>query len=125
MKTCAKCNAQKEQKDFYSFNRKGGGHDYWCKVCIRSYSREYKQNLRETIIKAYGGKCACCKESQREFLSVDHVEGGGNRERKLLGRYGLYRKIISSNFPKEYRLLCHNCNLSRGFYGYCPHEREE
>jgi hypothetical protein len=24
---------------------------------------------------------------------------------------------------KGYRVLCHNCNLARGFYGYCPHEK--
>lgn len=22
------------------------------------------------------------------------------------------------------RRICYNCNLSRGHYGYCPHERE-
>jgi hypothetical protein len=27
-------------------------------------------------------------------------------------------------YPQEgYTILCFNCNLSRGFFGYCPHER--
>jgi hypothetical protein len=21
-------------------------------------------------------------------------------------------------------VLCHNCNMARGFYGVCPHEKE-
>lgn len=27
-----------------------------------------------------------------------------------------------NKFPKGYRILCHNCNLSKSFYGYCPHQ---
>jgi hypothetical protein len=23
-----------------------------------------------------------------------------------------------------YRVLCHNCNMALGFYGYCPHHPE-
>lgn len=34
--------------------------------------------------------------------------------------------IIKNNFPKDLRLLCYNCNLSREFYGgeerTCPHK---
>jgi hypothetical protein len=33
-------------------------------------------------------------------------------------------KVIKENFPPEYRVLCHNCNQSHGWYGYCPHEKE-
>jgi len=25
----------------------------------------------------------------------------------------------------EFRVLCHNCNAARGYYGYCPHERDK
>jgi hypothetical protein len=29
--------------------------------------------------------------------------------------------LIKENFPKEYQILCFNCNLALGFFGYCPH----
>jgi hypothetical protein len=28
------------------------------------------------------------------------------------------------NYPDGYRVLCANCNFSRGIHGYCPHEHE-
>ena len=33
----------------------------------------------------------------------------------------LYKILRARGFPLGYRVLCHNCNLARGFYGYCPH----
>jgi hypothetical protein len=42
----------------------------------------------------------------------------------LMGR-AMYLHLIRSRFPRDkYRLLCHNCNMAFGLYGYCPHERE-
>lgn len=60
-----------------------------------------------------------------EFLTIDHIHGGGRRERETTLR-GLkfYRWLIANNFPRDrYRLLCMNCNFSHGKYGYCPHQR--
>ena len=79
--------------------------------------------LRESIIDGYGGKCECCGEKTKEFLSIDHVNGGGRKERETLSIYQIMRKIINANFPNDYRVLCHNCNSSLGFYGYCPHKK--
>lgn len=28
-----------------------------------------------------------------------------------------------NGYPKGFRVLCHNCNMAIGFYGYCPHSR--
>jgi hypothetical protein len=84
--------------------------------------RQWRRKLRLETFAAYGDKCNCCTESSWEFLSIDHMEGGGAR----LKERGLefYSKLKKLGFPKDkYRLLCHNCNQSRGSYGYCPHER--
>lgn len=87
--------------------------------------REYHAKLKTMVFEAYGHKCACCGEEKREFLCIDHKNGGGTKERKLLGSRPLLRQIVKGNFPKEkYQLLCHNCNMSMGFYGYCPHRPE-
>jgi len=106
----------------------------------RQYMREWKKRnpgrntqlhkvlrakTRRAAFKAYGGACACCGESRHEFLSIDHIAGGGNKHRKDLGlRAGwpFYRWLRLNNWPKDFQVLCFNCNCARGFFGYCPHE---
>jgi hypothetical protein len=29
--------------------------------------------------------------------------------------------LARNGFPDGYRVLCHNCNMALGQYGYCPH----
>jgi len=107
-----------------------------CKKCnrkriadwqISSHGRERRAiKLREhrmLVINAYGGKCECCGEDKYEFLAIDHVNGGGKKERETMSSYQIMRKVIKENFPKEYRILCHNCNMSLGIFGYCPHNK--
>lgn len=86
--------------------------------------RSWHSQLRSEVLAAYGGRCACCGESTREFLAVDHINGGGKKHRKELGSSGtsFYVWLRDNSFPDMCRLLCHNCNFSRGAYGYCPHE---
>lgn len=81
------------------------------------------KKTRQIVIDAYGGGCACCGERHYEFLSVDHVNGGGRKERVNLSTQQIVLKIIRENFPAKYRILCHNCNMALGFYGFCPHKR--
>ena len=105
------------------------------------YQRKYRETHDRTdesvkrarggkleLVKAYGGKCVCCGESRIEFLTIDHVEGGGRKQRKEKKLHGtqFYHWLRARGFPKEgYRLLCYNCNCSRGHLGYCPHDREK
>jgi len=89
---------------------------------------DYKDRLKVQVFDHYGRACKCCGETRKEFLSMDHVNGGGNkhrREAKLTNSTDLYLWIIRHNFPSDFQVLCHNCNAARGFYGYCPHEREQ
>ncbi len=95
-----------------------------CKKCA-NVSRCRQQELKKKVIKGYGGKCTCCGQKQWEFLSVDHKKNDGAERRRRLGRAEtsatLYRRLIAENFPPDYQILCYNCNLSLGFFGYCPH----
>ena len=94
----------------------------------KAYCRQRNRRLRERAIDAYGGACACCGEARYEFLAIDHIHGDGASERrkfKMTGGTDIYRRLRDAGYPKDrYRLLCHNCNSSLGFYGFCPHERE-
>jgi hypothetical protein len=76
---------------------------------------------RQIIIGHYGGKCACCGESEPKFLTIDHVNNDGHKEQHMKAGE-LYRKIIRSGFSKRYQLLCFNCNCGRERNGgVCPH----
>lgn len=85
----------------------------------------YRRRLRERVLVKYGGRCQCCGVSNYEFLSIDHKFGGGAHERaQLKTSLCLYRKLDRMPVSNEYQVLCFNCNLAKGFFGVCPHERE-
>jgi hypothetical protein len=68
--------------------------------------------------------CCCCGEQHVEFLTLDHANGDGNKERRELGgQAAVFRMLRDRGFPPGYRTLCWNCNLSYAKYGYCPHQR--
>lgn len=144
LKKCSKCLKIKKLEEFYG-RPKISTRQYMCKECVKKYYKEkwrnagpkerakrkerhnkWYDNLKAAIFKAYGEKCRCCGERRTEFLNIDHVDGGGTKHRKSLGGgREFFLWLRDNNYPqKEYRLLCWNCNMSRGHYGYCPHERE-
>jgi len=89
----------------------------------RAEGKRFRERTRAAVLHAYGGVCVCCGETEVKFLGIDHIEGGGTTHRKELGGVGkLYAWLLKQGCPDGYRLLCHNCNLARGFYGACPHE---
>lgn len=99
------------------------------KEIIREQQRGYDLAVKMKVIEAYGWKCNCCDENRYEFLTVDHTNNDGvaERERTKQGTgTKLYRWLVKNNFPKEgYQLLCYNCNCSKGFFGYCPHNKPD
>lgn len=95
-----------------------------CKDCQKRY-RDYHRSLKKKILEAYGQKCVCCGITIYEFLSLDHTYNDGKKDRKRLGAGmtsgALYRRIIRLGYPKKYQVMCFNCNMALGFFGYCPH----
>lgn len=88
--------------------------------------RRYWKAQRWAVLQHYSNgdpKCACCGEAIYEFLSLDHIDGGGTQHRKKLGSKYIVSWIIQNNFPPGFQVLCHNCNMAKGFYGVCPHQR--
>jgi len=47
-------------------------------------------------------KCACCSEDTIEFLSIDHIKGGGSQHRKAEG-FDIYRILKRDGFPEGYQ----------------------
>ena len=99
----------------------------------KSTRAKRRQEYKAAVISYYSAgtnACTCinCNESNIEFMCIDHIKGGGTKIRKTKGGNGggvnFYRTLMLQNFPKGYRVLCHNCNSSIGFFGYCPHDKK-
>jgi len=83
--------------------------------CNVARSTTRSRRTRAEMIDAYGGKCVLCGETNHEFLTIDHVNGGGVQHRKNLGNRGrgtaFYFILKRQGWPQsEYRLLCYKCN---------------
>ena len=91
----------------------------------RRNDKAAKRRLRLQVLVEYGGNpptCSCCGELNVEFLTIDHLNGGGNEHRRKIGGSArFYTWLRKNGFPSGYRVLCCNCNHSLGAYGYCPH----
>ena len=72
------------------------------------------------IFELLGNKCAKCGETDWRLLQIDHVNGGGTRERKLGVKEGskrgnsayhhIWKEIVKEGKKDKYQLLCANCN---------------
>lgn len=154
IKKCVHCGVEKPLDNFYKMARAKYGVANICKPCNTEYRREwvernpdhefltkklwrnknpelrdaiavrYNQRLRAQILENYGGKCACCGETQPEFLAIDHIFNDGAKCRKEHGSGRRFYVWLKRNgFPKDrFQLLCHNCNMAKSLYGICPHQ---
>lgn len=140
-KVCPGCRKRKILSLFY-FNKRTGKYSYKCKMCrvkangewrnknrlrYRELAKKYTRELKQEIIKAYGGKCACCGEATFEFLTIDHINGHGREHVRTHGTgRTIYYWLKHRGFPKkDFQLLCCNCNFAKGHYGCCPHKRQK
>lgn len=93
-------------------------------------SRNYSRNAKIKVISHYSNgtnKCNCCGESIMEFLSINHIHGGGVKHRKEIKRSSgttFYNWLIRNNFPEGFDVLCMNCNFASGHSRdkTCPHK---
>lgn len=137
-KQCKQCGKSEPEVKFWKHSIAKDGLQWKCSKCLQIGIRDwYKKNIkkrrakgveyrlkwRQEMINAYGGKCDCCGETEPKFLTIDHINGGGKKDREQNGNTIL--KLKRLGWPQDgYRLLCFNCNCSRGFYGECPHKNK-
>jgi hypothetical protein len=86
---------------------------------IRRSQKETYWGFKRTFFKMYGEICACCGETTKEFLTMEHKNGlqGLSRHRGMAH----YKHAINEYRPDLYETLCMNCNHAFGRVGYCPH----
>jgi hypothetical protein len=98
---------------------------------VKEQTRRFHLKRRMEALAHYSGgtmRCACCGESEVQFLGIDHVDGDGAAHRRSIsGKNSLggriYTWLRQNGYPAGFQVLCHNCNCAKGFYGVCPHER--
>lgn len=118
----------------FETNKRGQPRQYCGEKCKRlrkrQYEKDYYENhleirklqklqtrrkLRMKIIVLLGGKCIQCGESDVRCLQIDHINGGGGKERKSLSVWKYYQKVLESvkMNKREYQCLCANCNFKK------------
>jgi len=137
---CRECGVMLTDENWYVSDKKR--YSYICKKCNYKRNKKWQQNNRDRynqlqreecyrlinkVINKYGGKCACCGETRREYLSIDHINGSVNKHKKEMGfssSQALYHWLRENNYPEGFQVLCFNCNYGKSNYSVCPHNKE-
>ena len=97
------------------------------KYCLqhREYNKSLRKQQKEIVINHYtNGKNCCdlCGITNLVVLTVDHINGNGNKHRSTLKGQHIHAWLIKNNFPDGYRILCFNCqNMEKERkYQYAP-----
>lgn len=86
--------------------------------------RRMRNKLWNLYLNRYGKICACCGESDKRFLTIEHLKGGGSAHRKAYpgGADRIIRQLRKAGWPEGYATLCMNCNFGKWRNGgTCPH----
>lgn len=79
----------------------------------RTY-KDWKFYHRFNVIFHYSDGSMCCKncgENIMELLTIDHINGGGNKHRKSIANREMYVWLGKNHYPSGYQILCYNCNM--------------
>src|SRR6266542_6542283 len=69
---CAKCHEPFEKMYKQSY----------CDPCKNKKQQQRQRAIRIEAYKRYGPGCKCCGEVRLEFLTIDHIGGGGGDHRR-------------------------------------------
>ena len=131
---CGKCGVELTDENWPKNLQKRSARR--CRPCSNAEQKNWRGTPEQRALKRravkievmshYGGKCACCGETEMAFLTIDHVNGDGAAHRREIKAAGgtLYRWLQKNGYPQgDYQCLCMNCNFakSKNFWG-CPHE---
>jgi hypothetical protein len=110
---CQKCYYQTDEA-----KRRAKTYDQAHKDQRNAYRVLREERLRKEALLLLGNACVFpgCTWSDSRAFQIDHIDGGGSKERKTLYQLGIYRKIIRMSNPgSEYQILCANHNIVKKF----------
>lgn len=131
-KKCSRCGEIKSLLEFY-YRKSIGKYLSWCKVCEKEQVRNWRKTherkdtpnpeyhkewhrkkrleVRKRIIELLGGRCVRCGyNADWRAFQIDHVNGGGSQERRIVCSYKKLLEDIQKEGTGKYQLLCANCN---------------
>ncbi len=153
-KQCARCKEIKERDQFNKDNQASNGIRSNCRQCevfirkeqylknrvkriadskkwrsankqkANDYLLSWRNKNKQAFLDKYGNKCVCCGETEYIFLTLDHINGGGNKHRKelKLNATRMYQYAVKNYNPKQFQILCMNCQYGTRFGKICPHQ---
>jgi len=90
-----------------------------------------RKKIKDEVLRHYSPNltCARCGFSDLRALTIDHCNGGGNRQREQLKRRGVsfYMWLRRNKYPSGYQILCMNCQFIKKSEGneYGPLPRRQ
>ena len=92
--------------------------EYRRKLMAKGYPRAWRLKRKVTTLTHYSKgckpECVSCGFDDVRALSIDHIEGGGSKERRtnprLIGQ-SIYLYLKRMGFPDGYQTLCMNCQF--------------
>jgi hypothetical protein len=90
---------------------------------VREESKKWAQKCRLLVLDHYSNgtmTCAICGEDNINFLTIDHINGGGRRHLREI-RAGSIAQWLSTQYrktgewPQGFQVLCANCNSIKSF----------
>lgn len=131
---CYNCNSSLAHYGYCPHTKTGDGipQAIWSTKPLtkrRRAEKERREKMRGIVLEHYSSgqpKCACCGTQQREFLTQDHINNDGAKDRRKLGcskpSSVINQWLVSNNFPWKLQVLCWNCNRGKAAnHGTCPH----
>ena len=88
------------------------------KINIRKCNKTQHDKCRKAILDLLGNHCIRCGFDDVRALQVDHIKGGGSKERKAWkggNNFYLLKEILNNGWEGKYQLLCANCNWIKRF----------
>jgi radical SAM protein with 4Fe4S-binding SPASM domain len=129
MVRCGRCRARSQAQKTRRRQTDPAVRERESSPAARANMRDVRRRVKLAVLAHYGspeGGCVCCGETTYEFLQIDHIDGGGNAHRLEIRRKAgaqFYRWLKIKGYPSGFQVLCANCNIAKGCFGECPHER--
>lgn len=118
LKRCTKCRKFVSYSNFSKKRECKDGFQPVCKTCVKIYDSNRTGvnspliKMRVRAIEKLGGQCVKCGYLDVRALQIDHINGGGGKDRRdWSSPYRFYRSIAEGENLEKYQVLCANCNV--------------
>ncbi len=94
------------------------------KVASQQKKLRLRAKLRQEAFTTMGGECVCCGENNFNNLSTNHINNDGAEHRRAdKSSIDILQWLRNNDYPQGVvEVMCFNCNLAHGYFGYCPHK---